>query len=164
MFFAWENLQWGFCDVGCSCSFIFYLHFIFDLHFVVVLHFVVALHLLMFLIHTCFSTSSLTLPWTIAGFLHPFYAFSPARHRVICKSFIFNHSVIFLPRVLRFWVGIFLPTGVFYLALLHRQFTCFYQKLPWKPAVLPWGLQGVVNSIHRPGSSVYLIHKNRQSS
>ena len=31
----------------------------------------------------CFSTSSLTLPWTIAGFLHPFYTFSPAHRRVI---------------------------------------------------------------------------------
>ena len=33
----------------------------------------------------CFPTtlSYLTLPWTIAGFLHPFYAFSPAQRRVI---------------------------------------------------------------------------------
>ena len=33
----------------------------------------------------CFPTtlSSLTLPWTIAGFLHLFYSFSPAQRRVI---------------------------------------------------------------------------------
>ena len=84
-----------------------YLNFIFDLHFVVVLH------LSMFFIHTCFSSSSLTLPWTIAGFLHPFYTFSPAHRRVICDTFIFNHSVIFLPRALRFWVGIFYPQVFF---------------------------------------------------
>ena len=49
----------------------------------------------------CFSTSSLTLQWTIAGFLHPFYTFSPAHRRVIRDTFIFNHSVISLPRALR---------------------------------------------------------------
>ena len=38
------------------------------------------------------------------------------------NTFIFNHSVIFLPRTLRPWVGIFLPTGVFCLTLLHRHF------------------------------------------
>ena len=36
----------------------------------------------------CFSTSCLTLPWTIAGFLHPFYSFRPAHYRVICNTFI----------------------------------------------------------------------------
>ena len=68
--------------------------------------------LLSFFIH-CFSTSSLTLSWTIAGFLHPFYTFSPAHRRVIRDTFIFNHSVIFLPRALRFWVGIFYPQAFF---------------------------------------------------
>ena len=70
-YFAWENLQWVF--------------------FVIL---VVALHSLLFLcccllffIH-CFSTSSLTLPWDIARFLHPFYTFSPAHRRVIRDIFI----------------------------------------------------------------------------
>ena len=72
--------------------FLLYLHFIFDLYFVDVV-----LHLSMLFIHIFFSTSSLTLPWTIAGFLHPFYTFSPAHRRVIRNTFIFNHSVIFLP-------------------------------------------------------------------
>ena len=50
-YFAWKNLQWGFCDVGCSCSFILLLFFIhFCSSFVAVLHF------------HCFSTSSLALP------------------------------------------------------------------------------------------------------
>ena len=59
-YFAWENLRGGFCDFGCCCSFIF------------------VLHLSMFFIHICFLASSLTLSWTIDGFLHPFYNFSRA--------------------------------------------------------------------------------------
>ena len=109
-----------------------YLNFIFDLHFVVVLH------LSMFFIHICFaSTSSLTLPWTISGFLHPFYTSSPAHRRAICDTFIFNHSVIFLPRALRFWEGIFYPQAFFTL----RSFPTFWHnlllsRLPWQPAVI----------------------------
>ena len=115
----------GFCDV--------------DLHFVVVI-----IHLLMFFIHIFFSTSSLTLPWTIARFLDPFCTFSPAHRRVIRNTFIFNHSVIFLPRALRFWVGPFLPTGAF---LPNASSLTFYLRLsrpPWEPAVLPWSLQGFI--------------------
>ena len=85
-----------------------------DLHFAVVLHFVVVFHLTMFFIHIFFSTSSLTLPRTIVGFLHPFYTFSPAHRRVIRDTFIFNHSVIFLPRALRFWVGIIYHPQAFF--------------------------------------------------
>ena len=85
-YFAWENLRGGFYDVSCCSSFHFWSWF----------HFVVILHLSMFFIHICFSTSSLTLLWTIAGFLHPFHTFSPAHRRVICDTFIFNHSVILL--------------------------------------------------------------------
>ena len=88
------------------------LHFIFDLHFVVVLH------LSMFFIHICFSTSSLTLPWTIAGFLHPFYTFSPAHRRVIRDTFIFQPFRYLLTASATVLSGHFLPTGVFYLTLL----------------------------------------------
>ena len=42
--------------------------------------------LLLFFIHIFFSTSSLTLPWTIAHF----YTFSPAHRRVIRDSFSFQ--------------------------------------------------------------------------
>ena len=47
------------------------------------------------------------------GFYTPFYTFSSAHCRVICNTFIFNHSVIFLPRALLFWVGIFYPQAFF---------------------------------------------------
>ena len=62
----------GFCDVGYH------------------LHFVVALHFTFFFIHIFFSTSSLTLPQTIARFLDPFCTFSPGHRRVICDTFIFQ--------------------------------------------------------------------------
>ena len=56
-----------------------------DLHFVVVI-----LHLLFFFIHIFFSTSFLTLPWTIARFLDLFCTFSPAHCTVIRYTFIFQ--------------------------------------------------------------------------
>ena len=93
--------------------------------------------LLLFFIH-CFSTSSLTLLWTIAGFLHLFYAFSPGHRKVICDTFILafpRFSFTVLPQALRLWafftLGRFLPyppSPPFYLCL---------SRLPWEPAVLP---------------------------
>ena len=132
-----------------------YLNFIFDLHFVVVLH------LSMFFIHICFSTSSLTLPWTIAGFLHPFYTFSPAHCRVIRDTFIFNHSVIFLPRALRFWVGIFYSQTFFTWRFITDILTCVYQALPGsRQFFLKVCKASCWSSKHRPSPSVCLIHSS----
>ena len=114
----------------------------------------------------CFSTSSLTLPWTIAGFLHPFYTFSPAHRRVIHDTFIFNHSVIFLPQVLRFWAGVFYPQGFFTLRSFTDIFysTCFYQGFPGsRQFLLEVYRTSYWSSKHRPGPSVYLIHSNPQT-
>ena len=72
-----------------------HLHFIFDLHFVVVLH------LSFFFIHLLFGIISHP-SVDYRRVFHPFYTFSPAYCRVICDTFIFNHSVIFLPRALWF--------------------------------------------------------------
>ena len=138
-----------------------YLNFIFDLHFVVVLH------LSMFFIHTCFSSSSLTLPWTIAGFLHPFYTFSPAHRRVIRDTFIFRPFHYLLTASAMVLSGHFLPTGVFYLTLLPDIFgtTCFYQGLPGSQQFfLEVCRASYWSSKHRPGPSVCLIHSNPQSS
>ena len=53
-YFAWENLQWGFCDVDCHfCVFILLLFFICCYSFI-------AFYVMSHFIH-CFSTSSLTL-------------------------------------------------------------------------------------------------------
>ena len=80
--------------------------------------------LLLFFIHIFFSMSSLTLPWTTTGFLHPFYTFTQAHRRV------FNHSVIFLPRALQFWVDIFYPEAFFILCSFTNILTCIYQGFP----------------------------------
>ena len=103
----------GFCD--------------FDLQFVVVI-----LHLLMFFFHIFFSTSSLTLPWTITRFLDPFCTFSPAHCRVIRITFIFRPLHYLLTASATVLSGHFLPTGVFYLTLLPNIFgtTYFYQGFP----------------------------------
>ena len=86
--------------------------------FILLLYFYLSMFLICCSSSHCFLTSSLTLLWTIARFLHPFCTFSPAHRRVICDTFIFNHSVIFLPRALRFWVGVFYPKAFFTLRSL----------------------------------------------
>ena len=134
---------------------------------VVVLHSLLFLWCwLLFFIHY-FSTSSLNFPWAIAQFLHSFYTFSPACRRVIRNTFILTFpgpSFTVLPRVLRFWEGIFLPTGFFYLRLFPHIFAtiCFYQGLPGSRQfflevcmTLYWW-----SSKHRTGPSVCLIHSN----
>ena len=117
-YFAWENRRGGFCDAN--------LHFIFDPHFVVVLH------LSMFFICQCssFTFSFRRHPSPFRGLWPGFYthfiiSVYLAHCRVIRETFIFNHSVIFLPRALRALSGHFLPTGVFYLTLLQRHFNMY---------------------------------------
>ena len=101
------------------------------------------------------------------GFYTSFYTFSPAHRRVICDTFIFNHSVIFLPWALRFWVDVFYPQAFFTLRSFTDIFdsTCVYQGLPGSRQFFfevyrasYWSLK------HRPGPSVCLIHSNPQSS
>ena len=68
-----------------------------------------------FFIH-CFPTSSLTLLWAIAWFLHPFYTFSSAHNVVIHGTFILSFlgfSVTILLQALWFWAGIFYPQAFF---------------------------------------------------
>ena len=133
----------GFCCIFILLCFHFVvdvLYFIFDFHFVVICR--------VSLFPCCFSTSSLTLPWTITRFLDPFYTFSPAHHRFIHDTINFYHSVIFLPRALRFWVDVFYPRVFFIL----RSFTDIWQNLllsrpPSEPAVLPWSSQGFITDL-----------------
>ena len=115
--FAWE--RGVFCDVGCHFLFfilLLYLNFIF-----------VSSSCCCIFIHIFFLTSSLTLLWTIARFLHPFYTISPAHCRVICNNFIFNHSVIFLTQALQPRVDIFYSLAFFTLRFFTNILTCVYQ-------------------------------------
>ena len=110
----------------CCCS--SFLIFILLLY----LHLSMFFILLLFFIHIFFSTSSLTLPWTIAGFLHPFYTISPARRRGICDTFIFQPFRYLLAASATALSGHFLATNGFYLMFLHRHSTtCIYQGLLW---------------------------------
>ena len=95
----------------------------------------IVLHLSFFFIHICFSTSSLTLLWTIARFLDPFYTFSPAHCRVICNTFIFQPFRYLLTATATVLSGHFLPTGVFYLTL-HPTFwhNLLLSRFHWEPA------------------------------
>ena len=116
----------------------------------------------------CFSISSLTLPWTIAEFLHPFYTFSPAHRRVIRDTFISNLSEIFFSQFYR-------ERYSFELAFFtHRRFLpyapwlriiCVYQGLPgsWQ-FFLEVFRASYWFSKHKPCPSVCLIHSNAQSS
>ena len=126
---AWENLQE-----------------VFVMLVVVVPHLLLFdVFIILFFIH-CFSTSSLTLPWAIARFLHRFYTFSPAHCRVIHDTFILTFlgpSVTVLLRLLRIW-ECFLLSGVFYLTLFPDIWhNLILPRLPWEPAVLPWRLRGL---------------------
>ena len=129
-------------EVFVLLLFISFLIFILLLY----LHLSMFFILLLFFIHIFFPTLSLTVPWTIAGFLHPFYTFSQVHHRVIRETFIFNHFVIVLPRALHgFKWTYFIHRQFFYLALLHRHFNNLRElRFPWEPSVLPWGLQGFI--------------------
>ena len=75
----------------------------------------------------CFSTSSLTLPWTITGFLQPFYTLSPAHLRVIHKHFHISTILIasYHENYDFEWAFFALRsfTGIFYS-------TCIYQDFP----------------------------------
>ena len=99
----------GFCDVGCCCFCFPYWRFLrFQATFPYHRHSTLAsrtregLHQLW------------PLPWLFSVAL------------VLPRFF-----VTVLPRALRFWVSIFLPTGVFYLALLPRYF--------WYVLWISWG-------------------------
>ena len=82
----------------------------------------------------------------LPGFLHPILYFQPSPSQSDdSRHFHFSTiPFIFLPQALRPRVGIFLPTGVFYLALLRRHFNLRLSRFPWGPAVLPWSLQGFI--------------------
>ena len=124
-----------FCDVCCS--------FIFVASFCCCCSSCIASYVMLFFIH-CFKTSSLTLLWTIAGFLHPFYTFSPAYRRVIRDTFIlaFPRSFMVLLRAYSFQWAFF----------THR---CF---LPYSPSpTFSYVYQGL------PGSWQFFLEVCRAS-
>ena len=125
-YFAWENLQWGFCDVDCSfssfhfCIFISILIFISFLIFIFLLFFIC-----LFSSFICFSTSFLTLLWTIVGFYtyKPILYFQPSPSQSDSWRFHFQPFRYLLTASATVLSGHFLPSGNFCLAFLHWHFT-----------------------------------------
>ena len=117
------------CDVGCCSSFQFCSSFCCFSSFCCCCS------------SHCFSTSSLTFPWTIPRFLHPFYTFSPASpSQSDSRHFHFKLSEIFSSQFYRERYGL---EWTFF---THRRFLpyapspTFYLRLSmsrWGPAVLP---------------------------
>ena len=156
-----EKLRGGFCDVSCF-SFIFLCSFVDVLHFVVVSSFVDVLQFVVVVLHSHFLFDVIPHP---SVDYRPFLYFQPSPSQSDSRQFQFSTISLSSCRALRSWVGIFLPTGVFYLTLLHPHFNLNLSRFPWGMAVLPWSLQGVILiSKHRPGPSVSLIHSNPTSS
>ena len=150
-----ENLRGGFC---CCCIFISFLIFICCCIFISFLIFICwcssfhfwcsfCSHLSMFFIHIYSSTSSLTLPWTIARVFTPHFICSA---QLIAEWFAtLSFSTIPLSSYRKrygFEWAFFTHRRFFNLALLYRH--CWLNlrlsRLPWKPAALPWSLQGFI--------------------
>ena len=111
MVLAWENLQWGFCDVSCCSLFI-----------AVFVTLVVVLHSLLFDV----------IPHPFVSYRQSFYTHFILSARFIAEWFTtlsFFYSFSARATVL---MRHFLPMGVFYLTLLPHIFdtTCFFQSLP----------------------------------
>ena len=133
----------------------------------VVVHFVVVLHLSFFFIHI-FLFDVIPHPsvdyrrvFTLILYFQPSPSHSDSRH----FHFSTIPLVIFLPRALRSWVGIFYPQAFFTLCSFTNILTCVYQGFPGsRQFFLEVWRASYWSSKHRPGPSVCLIHSNPQSS
>ena len=111
-------------------------------HFVVV---VVVVHLSMFFIHILFSTSSLTLPWTITRFLHLFCTFSqPIAEWFATLSFstipLSSYRERYGFECAFFTQRRFLP----YAPSRYFWHNLLLSRPPWETEVPPWRLQGFI--------------------
>ena len=111
-YFTRENLRGRFC---CCCSFILSMFFIFVLHFIFDLHVVVNLHSLLFDI---IPHPSVDYRWVFAPTLY----FEPSPSQSDSRHFHFQPFRDFLTASTTVLSGRFLPTGAFYLTLLHQHF------------------------------------------
>ena len=123
-YFGWENLQWGFCC--CSsfhfCSSYFLLFFIcWCSSFCCCSSFVNFLHS-----HFLFDIS----PYPSVDYhqvFTPILYFQPSPSQSDSRHFHFQPFRYLLTASATVLSGHFLPTGIFYLALLHRHLTSVYQ-------------------------------------
>ena len=78
--------------------------------------------------------------WVFTTILH----FQPSPSQSDSRHFHFQPLRYLLAPSATALSGHFLPTGVFYLTLLHRHLNLHFLRLPWEPAYLPWSLQGFI--------------------
>ena len=147
MVLAWENLRrflWCWSSFCCCCysSFVDVLHshFLFDI-----------------IPHPSVDYRQV---------FRPILYFQPSPSHSDSRHFHFSTIplVIFLPRALRSWVGIFYPQAFFTLCSFTNILTCVYQGFPGsRQFFLEVCRASYWSSKHRPGPSVCLIHSNPQS-
>ena len=142
--------------------FISSIHFIFGLHFFVISFLI--LILLSFIDGNVLFDIIPHLPVDFSQAFTPilYFYLSP-----ICdlRYFYLNFCGIFLPRVLRFWVGVFYPQAFFTLRSFTNIFdsTCVYQGLSGsRQFFLKVCRASYWSSKYRPGSSACLIHGSSQ--
>ena len=126
-------------------------------HFVVVV--VVVVHLSMFFIHILFSTSSLTLPWTITRFLHPFCTFSqPIAEWFATLSFstipLSSYPERYGFERAFFTCRHFLP----YATSQHFWHKLLLSRFPWELAVIHWNFQGFILILETQTRPICLFH------
>ena len=145
--------------------FLLYLHFVVDvLHFIFDLHFIVICRFSSFIF--CFLTSSLTLPWTIAGVFTPHFILSalPIAEWFAALSFSTIPLSSYCKRYGFEWV-FFNPQAFFTLRSFTNSFdsTCFYQGFPGSRQFFLEVCRALYwSSKHRRGPSACLIHSNLQ--
>ena len=168
-----ENLRGGFCDASCCSSFHFWSSFcccifISFLIFILLLFFICRCSL--FCCCFSFTFSFRRHPSPFRGLLPSFYTHfilsaQPIAEWLVCDTFIFNHSVIFLPRALWPWVGIFYSQAFFTLCSFTDILICVYQGFTGSQQFfLEICRASYWFSKHRPGPSVCLVLSNPQSS
>ena len=148
-YFEWGNLQWVFCDVGCSCSFIFVLHLLLLSFFFIYLLFGIIPH------------SSVDCRRAFTPILY--FQSSPSQSN--SQHFYFQLFRYLLTASATVLSAHFLRTGVFYQTVLNWHFTCIYQGLPGSQQFfleIYW--PSYWSSKYRRGPSICLIHSNPQSS
>ena len=74
------------------------------------------------------------------------FHFQPFRYLLAASATVFRWGHYLLAAGATVLGGHFLPTGVFYLALLHRHFNPHLSRPPWKSAVLHYQNNSVLNS------------------
>ena len=107
------------------------LHFIFDLH--LSMFFILLLLLHSHLLFDIIPHPSVDYHWVFTPILY----FQPSPSQSHLRYFHFQLLRYLLTASATVLSEHFLPTGVFYLMLLHRNFNLHLSRLPWEPAVLP---------------------------